>query len=118
MTFGGESTKSPFKKTITEASAEQPIVKEITKVNVEAPYYTEEEQKKLGNVVNDKMLDQKTDNLVLERFRAAILPRGVRIILGLERQFRVYAKSGDLELEEFKKAIENFRLPVDPKVIV
>jgi hypothetical protein len=115
-TFGGESTESPFKKTMSEVSADHPLVKEIKKVNVEAPYYQQEEQKKVGNAIKENALDQKTDNLMLERFRAAILPRGVRMILGLERQFKVLAKTGELEFEEFQKAIENFRLAIDPKV--
>eukprot|EP00831_Metopus_contortus_P059009 TRINITY_DN5105_c0_g1_i2.p1 TRINITY_DN5105_c0_g1~~TRINITY_DN5105_c0_g1_i2.p1 ORF type:complete len:463 (-),score=75.49 TRINITY_DN5105_c0_g1_i2:44-1432(-) len=36
-------------------------------------------------------------------------------ILGIERQFSVLSKEGKLALLEFKKAMENFRINVDPK---
>ena len=118
MKYGGESKSSPFKKTIAESSAEQSLVKEVQKVNTEAPYYTElEEQKKTGNVVNEKMLEQKTENLVLGRFRNAVMSRGVRGLLGIARQFKIYTKNGLLELADFIKAVGDFRLSLDPKVV-
>eukprot|EP01022_Parablepharisma_sp_SALTPOND_P017048 TRINITY_DN2640_c0_g1_i1.p2 TRINITY_DN2640_c0_g1~~TRINITY_DN2640_c0_g1_i1.p2 ORF type:complete len:722 (+),score=93.15 TRINITY_DN2640_c0_g1_i1:6000-8165(+) len=47
------------------------------------------------------------------RFRDSVVSRGVRGILGLERQFKVYTKAGLLELNDLKKAVEDFRLHVD-----
>eukprot|EP01022_Parablepharisma_sp_SALTPOND_P020275 TRINITY_DN3640_c0_g1_i1.p1 TRINITY_DN3640_c0_g1~~TRINITY_DN3640_c0_g1_i1.p1 ORF type:complete len:827 (+),score=88.35 TRINITY_DN3640_c0_g1_i1:1816-4296(+) len=112
--LGGESKESPFKKSISQAASEQPLIKPVQKIPVEAPYHTAEEEKKSGNVFEDKML-QKTDALVLNRFRNAILERGVRGVLGVERQFYVYAKDGFMELDDLKRAIHDFRIPVDPK---
>lgn len=115
MSFGGESKESPFKKSIADSAAENPLVKKVQLVNVEAPYYTTEEMKKSGNVFTEKPLEQRTDNLVLGRFRSAMMARGVRGILVMERQFATYAKEGALELEGFKQAVEDFRLSVDSK---
>ena len=113
-TFGSESRESPLKKSVAQVSAEQPLVKPVQIIAVEAPYYTQEEEKKGGNVISEKFF-QKTDTLVLNRLRTAILSRNVRGIIGLERQFAVYAKNGLIELDDLKKSVEDFRLPVESK---
>lgn len=47
-----------------------------------------------------------------QHFRDSIISRGPRSILGLERQFKVYTKDDMLEIDDFKKAVEDFRLKV------
>jgi len=59
--------------------------------------------------------EPETDGAV-KRFRESVLSRGVRGILGVERQFKVYTKADRLELDDFKKAVEDFRLRVDVQV--
>lgn len=116
MKSGQESRSSPFKKTVAEHSLEQSIVKEIKEVKVDAPYFTQEEEKQVGNIYPGVTFLQKTDILVLNRFRTAVISRGIRGIFGIERQFKVYAKNQLLELEDFIKTAEDFHLNVDPKV--
>ncbi len=58
----------------------------------------------------------KAPESVVDRFRQSAVCRGVRGVLGIERQFKVYAKNDMLELDDFKKAVEDFRLHITGKV--
>jgi DNA-directed RNA polymerase delta subunit len=116
--FNEETKDSPFKSTIKEESAEQSIVKEIKEVKVEPPYHTQEEEKKSGNIVPANLTEQKTDNIVLNRFRSAIFSRGILGIFGIERQFKAYSKNQQITIEDFIKTVEDFHLNVESKVFL
>jgi hypothetical protein len=47
---------------------------------------------------------------LVERFRKALKDRGGRGIVGLARQFKIFDDngSGDLDIDEFVKAIKDF----------
>lgn len=58
------------------------------------------------------------EEAIVKRFRGAIIIRGIRGLLGIERQFKVYTKNNCLELDDFNKAVEDFRLRVDLNVLI
>jgi len=57
-----------------------------------------------------------TDSQLLERFRAALKKRGSRGIMGIGRSFKIADddNSKSLEMEEFKKCINDFRVGLGP----
>lgn len=83
------------------------------------------EDKKLQNIpaeISPSKVPEKVESIQNEgpisldtpatRFRNAAIARGTRGVLGIQRQFKVYTKADMLELDDFKKAVEDFRLPV------
>ncbi len=58
-----------------------------------------------------------SDKQLCEEFRRALAARGARGIMGLGRQFKIADdnRSKDLDEEEFKKAVHDFRVKVSPK---
>eukprot|EP00826_Nyctotherus_ovalis_P008157 TRINITY_DN12102_c0_g9_i2.p1 TRINITY_DN12102_c0_g9~~TRINITY_DN12102_c0_g9_i2.p1 ORF type:complete len:472 (-),score=193.05 TRINITY_DN12102_c0_g9_i2:797-2212(-) len=91
--------------------AEAPPVKEEIKSEPaeEAKSVQEEVEAKAEPEAKE---EAKKESEAAKRFRDSIVGRGPRSILGLERQFKVYTKDDVLEIEDFKKAVENFRLKV------
>jgi calcyphosin len=57
--------------------------------------------------------------ILIERFRASLQKRGSTSLVGLGRTFRIMDDSGDGQLDEyeFKKAIHDYGIEVDPKDI-
>ena len=58
-----------------------------------------------------------TEAQLLEQFRTRLAKRGSRGIMGLGRQFRIADddNSKALNMEEFKKAVHDFRIGLEPK---
>jgi len=106
----GESIQSPFATSTPETS----LVKTVHEVSVEAPYHTAEKEKISGNICNDHMRN-KTDALILKRFREILFPRGVKGILGLERLFKIYGKDGFITLDNLMRSISDFHIAADNK---
>ena len=114
LKFNKESKDSPFKKTIAQEASENPIVKSVHEVPIEPPYYVNEDEKTSGNIYDEHM-QNKTDALVLNRFRSAIFPRGVKGILHLERLFKIYGKNGMITFLDLKQTLDDFHILVDEK---
>eukprot|EP00826_Nyctotherus_ovalis_P038146 TRINITY_DN355_c0_g2_i1.p1 TRINITY_DN355_c0_g2~~TRINITY_DN355_c0_g2_i1.p1 ORF type:complete len:321 (-),score=67.22 TRINITY_DN355_c0_g2_i1:140-1102(-) len=110
--FNSESAQSPFKTSIAQMP-ESSLIKPTHEVPIEAPYYTEEEEKILGNEY--EQVEGKTEALVLNRLREAISPREVRGVLGLERLFKIYGKEGLVTVDDVERAMGDFRIGVDRK---
>lgn len=57
------------------------------------------------------------DNDLMEHLRDRLSKRGTRGMLALQRAFKIADddRSGDLDKEEFKKAVHDFRIDVSPK---
>lgn len=70
---------------------------------------------KFGNIVATDM--PKYQNIMLERFRTKLAARGGKGVIGLERQFKIFDLdgSGALDREEFKKAINDYKLEMDER---
>ena len=70
---------------------------------------------KFGNTVITDF--PKYQNIMLERFRTKLIARGGKGVVGLERQFRIFDldASGILAKEEFKKAINDYKLEMDER---
>jgi len=68
---------------------------------------------KFGNTVNVDL--PKYQNIMLERFRTKLVSRGPKGAFGLERQFHIFDldESGDLSRDEFKKAVNDYKLEMD-----
>ena len=60
-----------------------------------------------------------SDKQLLEVFAEKLASRGARGIIGLQRQFKIFDDDGshDLDESEFKKAIRDFRIPIQEKDI-
>lgn len=60
---------------------------------------------------------QKSDNDLAKAFRDKLAQRGARGLLGMQRIFKVMDDngSGTLDIQEFWKAICDFRIPVSPE---
>eukprot|EP00826_Nyctotherus_ovalis_P039761 TRINITY_DN3842_c0_g1_i3.p1 TRINITY_DN3842_c0_g1~~TRINITY_DN3842_c0_g1_i3.p1 ORF type:complete len:277 (+),score=101.57 TRINITY_DN3842_c0_g1_i3:376-1206(+) len=54
---------------------------------------------------------------MLERFRTKLISRGTKGVFGLERQFHIFDldESGDLSRDEFKKAVNDYKLEMDER---
>jgi Ca2+-binding EF-hand superfamily protein len=61
-----------------------------------------------------------SDKQLLETFAEKLASRGARGIIGLAKQFKIFDddNSRDLDEYEFKKAIRDFRIPIQEKDIV
>jgi len=104
-----EETKEETKEEIIdEAKEEVPSLEEEVKVKEEAPEVATPSHSEVQSVTEVA----REPSPAAQRFRNSIISRGPRSILGLERQFKVYTKNETLEIDEFKKAVENFRLKV------
>jgi len=59
----------------------------------------------------------KFQGILIERFRKALKGRGANGIIGLSRQFKIADDngSGTLDFNEFKKAVHDFGLTLDPQ---
>jgi Ca2+-binding EF-hand superfamily protein len=70
---------------------------------------------KFGNTVNVDL--PKYQNIMLERFRTKLISRGPKGVFGLERQFHIFDldESGDLSRDEFKKAVNDYKLEMDER---
>lgn len=70
---------------------------------------------KFGNTVNVDL--PKYQNIMLERFRTKLISRGTKGAFGLERQFHIFDldESGDLSRDEFKKAVNDYKLEMDER---
>lgn len=71
---------------------------------------------KFGNVVQNKDVP-KYQEILLERFRNKLVLRGGKGVIGLERQFKLFDLSGSgfLDSEEFKKAVNDYKLDIDER---
>ena len=58
------------------------------------------------------MAQQKQNEINLGRFKEKLMKRGVKGLIGLKRQFKIMDsdESGALDLEEFKKALEDYKV--------
>ncbi len=74
-----------------------------------------EEKAKFGNTVETDL--PKYQNIMLERFRNKLVTRGAKGVIGLERQFKIFDLdgSGELSKDEFKKAVDDFKLGMDER---
>lgn len=70
---------------------------------------------KFGNLVAKDL--PKYQNILLERFRNLLVLRGGKGVIGLERQFKIFDLngSGQLEADEFKKAVTDYKLEIDER---
>ena len=70
---------------------------------------------KFGNTVATDL--PKYQNIMLERFRTKLVSRGGKGVVGLEKQFKIFDMdgSGELNREEFKKAISDYKLGMDER---
>lgn len=61
-----------------------------------------------------------SDKQLLETFAEKLASRGARGIIGLAKQFKIFDddRSHDLDEYEFKKAIRDFKIPIQEKDIV
>ena len=91
-----EAHSEPLLESSSEETKEKVVVKKVKKEVLESS----EEMKVTPSV---------------QKFRDAVIPRGVKSILGVERQFKIYSKDDCLELDNIKKIAEDFRLQIDPK---
>ena len=87
--------------------------KSVTEEVPVMPMNEQEEQKVVPAA--PEYADKETEEVV-KRFRAAATARGIKGILGIERQFKVYTKGSLLELDDFKKTVEDFRLQISNRV--
>ena len=131
---GMESPESPFASKKKEPaqppsepkSTSKPIPMEETKASpaasakahelegTEAPRTTESKGK-FGNTVATDL--PKYQNIMLERFRTKLVSRGGKGVIGLEKQFKIFDLdgSGELSRDEFKKAINDYKLGMDER---
>ena len=60
---------------------------------------------------------QKEFDLAMERFKANIIQRGTRGIIGLKRQFKILDDSNDgtLEFEDFVKGLNDYKVQIDER---
>lgn len=60
---------------------------------------------------------KKTEDELVTLFRQKLAARGVRGILGMQRIFKIMDdnRSGSLDIQEFWKALCDFRLPISPE---
>lgn len=58
-------------------------------------------------------------NSAIDKFRAKLLSRGARGIIGISRQFKIFDddNSKTIDYEEFKKAVKDFRVDLTPNEI-
>ena len=107
--FNEESKKSPF--TPAKSTYEPQPLEGITE---KKPSDTGAKMR-FGNTVATDF--PKYQNIMLERFRTKLVGRGGKGIVGLERQFKIFDLdgSGELSREEFKKAINDFKLGMDER---
>lgn len=77
-----------------------------------------------GNSKSNNNNDQPSENtpkesVLLEKFRARLLSRGGRGIIGLARQFKIFDdnNSKTLDYDEFAKAIKDFKVELGPNDI-
>lgn len=70
---------------------------------------------KFGNIVSKDV--PKYQSILLERFRSRLVLRSGKGVIGLERQFKLFDLSGtgSLDTEEFKKAVNDYKLDVDER---
>ncbi len=68
-----------------------------------------------GNTVKNDL--PRCESIMLERFRGKLMDRGGKGVIGLERQFRIFDLdgSGELNREEFKRAVNDFKLGMDER---
>ena len=61
--------------------------------------------------------DPNSGAALMERFRERMRQRGARGILGLKRVFKIMDddRSGFLDVEEFRKALNDYRVTVSPE---
>ncbi len=80
----------------------------------EAPHRMEAKVK-FGNTVATDL--PKYQNIMLERFRTKLIARGGKGVIGLEKQFKIFDMdgSGELTRDEFKKAINDYKLEMDER---
>lgn len=65
------------------------------------------------------MAHQKQNELILGRFKAKLIKRGAKGMIGLKKQFKIMDSdgSGALDYNEFKKALDDYRVGcTDPEV--
>jgi Ca2+-binding EF-hand superfamily protein len=107
-----EETKDEPKEKVKEDSKEEsPSVNEEGKVKGEVSEVTTPSPTKPTEVQSITEAAREPSSAA-QHFRNSIISRGPRSILGLRRQFKVYTKDEMLELGDFKKAVEDFRLKV------
>jgi len=60
---------------------------------------------------------QKSDDELVKAFRDKLASRGARGLVGMQRIFKIMDDndSGTLDIQEFWKAICDFRVPVSPE---
>ena len=60
---------------------------------------------------------QKSDDQIVQAFRDRLAQRGTRGLLGMQRVFKIMDDngSGTLDIQEFWKALCDFRVPVSPE---
>jgi len=58
------------------------------------------------------LASQKQNELIVGRFKAKLVKRGVKGMIGLKRQFKIMDSdgSGALDFNEFKKALDDYRV--------
>jgi len=63
---------------------------------------------------SEKIHLAKYQNILIERFRASLIQRGVRGFIGLRRQFRIIDinNNGALDFKEFEEAVKGFEIDV------
>jgi Ca2+-binding EF-hand superfamily protein len=62
---------------------------------------------------------QRTHEILLERFRSKLINKGCKGMIGLKRQFKLFDAdgSGAIDLDEFGKAITDYKLESNPEEI-
>eukprot|EP01022_Parablepharisma_sp_SALTPOND_P007913 TRINITY_DN1341_c0_g1_i1.p1 TRINITY_DN1341_c0_g1~~TRINITY_DN1341_c0_g1_i1.p1 ORF type:complete len:726 (-),score=97.19 TRINITY_DN1341_c0_g1_i1:11973-14150(-) len=110
-----EEAKSPFKPYFEEAKASPAIsikARELEGTEMPRPV---EAKARFGNTVATDL--PKYQNIMLERFRTKLVARGGKGVIGMERQFRIFDMdgSGELSKDEFKKAINDYKLGMDER---
>lgn len=66
-----------------------------------------EYQKPLGTLAQ-----QKQNEIVIGRFKEKLMKRGAKGLIGLKRQFKIMDSdgSGALDFQEFKKALDDYKV--------
>lgn len=67
--------------------------------------------------LDNKKPVSKYQTILVERMRKALQKRGAKGIIGLSRQFKIADDngSGTLDFDEFRKAINDFAVEIDPQ---
>jgi len=110
-----EKSQKPQPSAYKEESKISPVstkVQELSGSDQPAPI---EKKGKFGNTVATDL--PKYQNIMLERFRTKLVARGGKGVIGLEKQFKIFDLdcSGELTKDEFKNAVNDYKLGMDER---